>query len=540
MSISYVKLRRDLDCSDQKYIFLEDYLRPASITEARKLTEKVFYENKDFVANYDYAGYKITWSWYEKIFQIYLSFLEIKPLIEKLESIHPSEIILIDIPNNYAKIIEKYFDHVHQKKQIKLFSYFKEFIHNSILMLFNIVSLIYFSFKRNPCTAIRTEDLVFQGTKSDFRLNHLYIKFAENNIQYIEFIRSRSLKVFFTNIFKRRRFGIYYTSIVYFINLFHKKSTYKDAPNNFFESILFDFHNENEVLIKSMPLMKMIFKVTNIKDFILISFNHRGAHLSFAAKSLNIKTIGIMHGLQQKEFAVYEFMEGYSEEKKIGCDVYGVWSPHYLDYFKKFSKILNRDNIFYSGLLRPVENFKTINLYQRTSLNKIKVLIISEPLISAAEIIPFLKQLLKHKDIEVAIKVRPMVRDVYYEDLKILLPQSLNLKVFNGKIEDIAHEYDVFLGSNSTAVIEASLFGKISVLLDSQKFGDYFEMDSLIPRQLLLVKNPKNLYENIVNRVNNENSLGTIHKIRHRFFGDNLDGTQWIISQIDQDKHKGL
>jgi len=58
-------------------------------------------------------------------------------------------------------------------------------------------------------------------------------------------------------------------------------------------------------------------------------------------------------------------------------------------------------------------------------------------------------------------------------------------------------------------------------------------MDSLIPGHLLLVKSPENLYDNIIGRVNNENSLKTIIKIRDRFFGDNLDGAQWIIDQIE-------
>ena len=77
---------------------------------------------------------------------------------------------------------------------------------------------------------------------------------------------------------------------------------------------------------------------------------------------------------------------------------------------------MNPENIFYSGLLRPVEKFEKIKSFQRTSLNKIKVLIISEPLISVSEIIPFLKSLLMHNDIEAAIKVRPMIRDIYYEE----------------------------------------------------------------------------------------------------------------------------
>ena len=82
------------------------------------------------------------------------------------------------------------------------------------------------------------------------------------------------------------------------------------------------------------------------------------------------------------------------------------------------------------------------------------------------------------------------------------------------------------------AVIEASLFGKISILLHTIKFGDYFDMDNILEGQSLLVRDSELLYEHIVDRVNNEHSLNTIEIIRKRFFGGNKDGAQWIIEQL--------
>ena len=62
---------------------------------------------------------------------------------------------------------------------------------------------------------------------------------------------------------------------------------------------------------------------------------------------------------------------------------------------------------------------------------------------------------------------------IEYETLE--LEEIKELKVHDEKLEDIADSYDVFIGSNSTAIIEASLFGKLSVLLKTVKFGDYFD-----------------------------------------------------------------
>ncbi|MDC1536995.1 hypothetical protein N8516_07520 [Candidatus Thioglobus sp.] len=524
-------------------LYIEDYISIASVQDARKLTDKVFKNNASFISKYNYEGFKISWSWYSEIFQFCIKYLEILQLIQAIDLLNIKNIELGNIPGQYKKVLEIYFfdkkvESINSEGRKMLL--YKGILLNSMMLLYSLVSISFLSLSNKNRVGSYSGDFVYKKTQSDYRLNHLYKKYHEHKINYIEFIRETTAKNFFLNIFKRKRFAIYFTSIIYFINLFHKKSVYKKKPSNFFESILFKYHNQNEVFIKSAALIAQLYKSININELVIISFNSRSAHLAVAAKSLNIKTIGIMHGLQQKEFAVYEFMESYSEEKKIGCDVYGVWSPHYLDYFKKYSKIMNPKNIFYSGLLRPVEKFEKLNLFQRISTNKIKVLIISEPLISVSEIIPFLTQLLKHNDIEAAIKVRPMVRDIYYEKLKEIFPQSSELKVFDGKIEDVAPYYDVFIGSNSTAVIEASLFGKISVLLDTIKFGDYFEIDSLVSGHLLLVKNSESLYDHIVDRVNNENSLGTILKIRKRFFGENLDGTQWIIDQIEQAKYKKI
>ena len=50
-------------------LYIEDYLRVASVVDARKLTDKVFLHNTNFIADYDYEGYKITWSWFSDIFQ---------------------------------------------------------------------------------------------------------------------------------------------------------------------------------------------------------------------------------------------------------------------------------------------------------------------------------------------------------------------------------------------------------------------------------------------------------------------------------------
>jgi hypothetical protein len=525
----------NFDDSKEKVLYIEDYVQFSSIAEARRLTDKIFSHNADFIAEYDYKSYKVTWSWYSDVFQFCIKYLEIERLIQTIEILDIQHLKISNILPQYRKVLEVYFFNKKITSNVsksELLSNTKQILFNVVILLFSMISILFFLLRSGKNIGTYTGDFVYKNTKSDFRLNHLYKRYQENNIQYVEFIRVTKVKDFFINIFKRRRFVIYYTAVIFFVDLFTKKTQYSKQPKDFYQSVLYGYHRANTVLKKSTLVLEKLFKLLKVDKFVLISFSSRSAHLAIAAKSLGIKTIGIMHGLSQKEYAVQEFMQSYQESKKLGCDVYGAWSGHYLEYFRKYSKISTKDSFQFSGLLRQVKNMNQVAPFKRVSEDKIKVLLISEPLVSVMEIIPYLKYLLKDDSIEVGVKVRPMVEDMYYENMKLEFPEILDLEIYDGKIEDVADSFDVFIGSNSTAIIEASLFGKISILLNTVKFGDYFDMDELIPSGLLLAKDPELLCKEINSRVEKENELKTIEKIRYRFFGDNKDGSQWIIDQL--------
>lgn len=282
-----------------------------NIKKARLLTDEIFLNNKEFIQKYDYDGYKITWAWYDKVYQFSLKCIEIDILKEK----DYDTLELIDIGLEYEKVIKKYFynkEIISSKKKTIITSKIKEFITNSILLIFSMFSIIYFMLKRKNYTAIWTGDFIYKNSTSDFRLNYLYEKLLKNKISYIEFIRTRSLKFFLINTVKRKRFAIYFTKV---------------KPNNFYESILFSYKKDNEVFIKVVKILKL--------NNVSFNFSSRKAHLILAAKSLKIKNIGIMHGLSRKEYVVNEFMESYSEDKYIGPDVFGVWSNEYVDYYRE-------------------------------------------------------------------------------------------------------------------------------------------------------------------------------------------------------------
>ena len=523
------------DNSKEKVLCIEDYVEISSVAEARKLTDRIFSHNADFIAGSDYKGYKVTWSWYSDVFQFCIKYLEIERLTQAIDALDVQHLKIGNISPQYRKVLEVcYFNKKVVSSALEggpLLS-MKQVLFNTATLLFSMASILYFILRPGRNVATYTGDFVYKNTKSDFRLNHLYEKYKENNIHFIEFIRDTTIKNFFINTFKRKRFAIHYMSIIFFVDLLMKKTKYNKQPKDLYQSVLFEYYRANIVLTKSTLIIEQILKFLRVDKFVLISFSSRSAPLAIAAKSLGVKTIGIMHGLSQKEYAVQEFVQSYQESKKIGCDIYGVWSEHYLEYFRKYSNISTKNSFQLSGLLRPAKSINQSNTFERVSKDRIKVLLISEPLVSVLEIIPYIKCLLESDDIEVAIKIRPMIEDVYYESMKLEFPEIKDLKVYDGKIEDIVDSFDIFIGSNSTAIIEASLFGKISILLNTIKFGDYFDMDELIPSRQLLIRGPDLLCKEIQFRIENESNLKTIDKTKYRFFGDNKDGAQWIVDQL--------
>ena len=356
------------DNSKDKALYIEDYVEISSVAEARKLTDRIFSHNADFIAGSDYKGYKVTWSWYSDVFQFCIKYLEIERLTQAIDALDVQHLKIGNISPQYRKVLEVcYFNKKVVSSALEggpLLS-MKQVLFNTATLLFSMASILYFILRPGRNVATYTGDFVYKNTKSDFRLNHLYEKYKENNIQFIEFIRDTTIKNFFINTFKRKRFAIHYMSIIFFVDLLMKKTKYNKQPKDLYQSVLFEYYRANIVLTKSTLIIEQILKFLRVDKFVLISFSSRSAPLAIAAKSLGVKTIGIMHGLSQKEYAVQEFVQSYQESKKIGCDIYGVWSEYYLEYFRKYSKISTKNSFQLSGLLRPAKSINQSNTFER-------------------------------------------------------------------------------------------------------------------------------------------------------------------------------
>jgi hypothetical protein len=522
-----------------KYISIdvEKYIEFENIYKARLLTKKIFLNNKGFVKTHTYKGYEISWGLYDAIYKFCLLFTQLEKLINYIEKGGYSEIDVTHLDLKFANVISIYFyDKKITNRLIKrsLYSNIKSFILNFILLIFTLISIIYFFIRKRKYVGIWTGDFIFKKTTSDFRLNHLYERLQDRNTPYIEFIRTHNFKNFILNTWKRKRMAVYYSSILYFIKIFNKTKYRK--PNNFYESVMFKFESPINNAIPVIYILSKIMKILDIKVNISFAFSSRSMHFHLASKILGIKTIGIMHGISQRNYLVNEFIEEYSGSKMIGPDIFGVWSEYMMEYYKKYCKIIPLNKIYLSGMLR---NSQYNYLYKNEKFKlieggKIRVLLISEPLVEASEILPYVKELYKSNNIKLAIKLRPMVNDSFYSELVNLYPDIKNIDVYNGDILEVGSNFDVFLGSHSTAVIEASLIGKISFFVKTMKWGDFFSQNTLVHGVELICDDHNNIVKDIVNRIKYEDKFNTRVKNRKRYFGKMQDGSQWIANEVNK------
>ena len=101
---------------------------------------------------------------------------------------------------------------------------------------------------------------------------------------------------------------------------------------------------------------------------------------------------------------------------------------------------------------------------------------------------------------------------------------SNNLRVnIKGDIYEAISNCDLIIGSHSTAVLNASKLNKNFLLVNTSKWGNYFQLSDE-----MFVENVDDLKTKI-RQLKNQN----LNKIKSKFFGeDDLDGSRWLLNQI--------
>ena len=78
---------------------------------------------------------------------------------------------------------------------------------------------------------------------------------------------------------------------------------------------------------------------------------------------------------------------------------------------------------------------------------------------------------------EFVIKKRPYTQDVFYNNLVSQYPEYRNVKTVGGDVYEAISSFDLVVGSHSTAVIDSVRLHKPFLLLNTIKWGNYFNVN---------------------------------------------------------------
>ncbi len=232
-----------------------------------------------------------------------------------------------------------------------------------------------------------------------------------------------------------------------------------------FKKLIIDFYFKDKALEKSetkLTICKLvnIIKNTSIKYLILpIDYLFLERFLIYIFKQAGKKTITIQDGfVSKKKNSIFPLW--LSLKEKIS-DIYMVWGEYFFNIQKKYFK--NTKILGYPHKLNfYLENKKTYNYKNRICLvgqdfenydlhlGKIKQKLFSE-----------ISYILKKFNFNVFYKPHPSERNSF-------IPKKV--KIFKGTLSDAFRFFDVFIGINSTLLMEASLNKKIAIQILLEKF----------------------------------------------------------------------
>src|SRR3989344_948930 len=347
-----------------------------------------------------------------------------------------------------------------------------------VQILLTFVSLPILIMKKIP-VMLYVGDKFEKGKDYDFRMSLIYSELRQKNIIFVEFIRSlESWKNIIQHFFTRKRPVIYSQAISFIARFLSVTSGGRMLARKKLDHLNYALENDPEqkfrILIATqflktvydeiwgIRIMQFILRITGVKTAFITAATERSYQTVLACKLNGISTIGIMHGVQLRNYNVYDFLQGFDGVKKLTVDKFGVWSDWWKEYYIKNSQAYSPEQLYVSGPMRPLQ-IDSREEPPKISGHKIRVLFLSEEVAVPEEVLPYLNKLLEQPDLEVTLKFRP-AKDAFEQWITKNKPEILSLKNLN-----IAKEYmqeaikntDVAVGCQSTGVLEALLQLKV-------------------------------------------------------------------------------
>lgn len=554
--IASEKLRQHIEAIGLKFIPIEPLVEAGSIHEASALAEELsrlkLADGSRLSKSVTYKGYELWWIYYTSLFIYFcLPYTQYKKLLERLRSFHNIYFYRPPHKNLFSCYLQAYGCEVVVLRGSEL--------KDSLSLTLGIFLQTAITLLCLPVLMLGNRHLmVFIGDKFekskdyDFRMRFIYEELRQKNIPFVEFIRSLgSWKILLEHFFKRRRPVVYSEAIVFIGRVMsvvsggRRRALHKFGPHIFtpetdpekrFKLLiatqyLLDVYGD----IWSIRLMKWILRVIGIESAFIPAATERNFHAVLGCKLNEIPTVGIMHGVQIQDYNVYDFLPGFDGARLLTVDKFGLWSEWWKEYYIKNSKAYRPHQLYVSGPMRPLVRENNPEPVADSSSGIMRVLFVSEEMAMPREVLPYLNELLKQKDMELTIKFRP-TRDGFEQWILENEPDVLkkeNLRIIKGNMQDAIRNTDVTVGCQSTGVLEALLQLKVPIYFRTQKWGDYYSIKEYDKKHSFFAESP----EELISKIKDARSVPVeaLENLQERYFGDPYkNGSKWVVEQLKQ------
>ena len=365
-----------------------------------------------------------------------------------------------------------------------------------IKFLLSLISLV-FLVARPFRALIFTSNNFSKYGKFDYRFYSLFKVVHDNNLKYTIGIRTRHYpSKIIVRYFLRFKPVIYFDSFNELMGLLFPLKSSRHVKGRGFSEYISDAKNiiDPRSVKYSIFLHKVVLKVMRPSSAFIADNCERSNIILVACNLLDIPTIGIQNGVETIYYNVQKFHQYSSESNSLMAQRhYGVWSEGVLNYYLGKSKLYDITRLEVSGKLRVInsslEDFKVKRIRNICWLVEIHV--------DRAEIIPFIRALLESRLFNVVFKIDPTKYNNsihYFKQLKEDLSE-FELISTDLTIEEASVEYDLFIGAFSTALIDASSNFKPVLLIETNQWGNYYDLDADYP---LLIKRPEELINGLL------------------------------------------
>ena len=374
--------------------------------------------------------------------------------------------------------LEKNFiDEKHSNKTI--FFFLKNFF-LCFLSLINIIKLVIKKEVTNANYFIIKSNNNLIDSRSVFYLSKKKLNNRINFVKSEDFITS--IKVFFT-----------YPNTIFIYSFKYIVGYFTDNKNKH-KKIIRNNNNYYFYLI-----IKLISKVLSIKKFFLLDDYRIMPFILCSCNELKIISVGYMHGKLSK----YNLSHQYFNFNK-----FYVWSEFFKKKILSINKNYSKKDIIVDPKIKYTTKFlKKIRV--KRDYKKINLLLLHDNDVKIYELIQILKELVKIKNINFFLKLRP--NESYTSDIfdfclanKIRYFQKKNIYslIFSKKI-------NFLISSSSTMLMESSLMNIYPILFSKKE--NSFAKELISERIVFPIYNLKNLYFKLLKIKKNKKKLDSIY-----------------------------